>query len=199
MISSLNGKLIYKDNSFAVVECGGVGFRCSITKNTLSKLPSNGSDVFLHTYLSVREDALDLYGFFGSDELNSFKLITSVNGVGAKIGIAILSEFTPENLSMYIAAGDAKMLTRASGVGIKLAQRIVLELRDKVAVGTASANVAGVSGSAAPVGNTGEAVAALVSLGYSQGEAASAVSRLDGSMSVEDMIKAALKTLAGRL
>ena len=199
MISSLNGKLIYKDNSFAVVECGGVGFRCSITKNTLSKLPSNGSDVFLHTYLSVREDALDLYGFFGSDELNAFKLITSVNGVGAKIGIAILSEFTPENLSMYIAAGDAKMLTRASGVGIKLAQRIVLELRDKVAVGTASANVAGVSGSAAPVGNTGEAVAALVSLGYSQGEAASAVSRLDGSMSVEDMIKAALKTLAGRL
>lgn len=199
MISSLNGKLIYKDNSFAVVECGGVGFRCSITKNTLSKLPSNGSDVFLHTYLSVREDALDLYGFFGSDELNSFKLITSVNGVGAKIGIAILSEFTPENLSMYIAAGDAKMLTRASGVGIKLAQRIVLELRDKVTVCTASANVAGVSGSAAPVGNTGEAVAALVSLGYSQGEAASAVSRLDGSMSVEDMIKAALKTLAGRL
>lgn len=199
MISSLNGKLIYKDNSFAVVECGGVGFRCSITKNTLSKLPSNGSDVFLHTYLSVREDALDLYGFFGSDELNAFKLITSVNGVGAKIGIAILSEFTPENLSMYIAAGDAKMLTRASGVGIKLAQRIVLELRDKVAVGTASANVVGVSDSAAPVGNTGEAVAALVSLGYSQGEAASAVSRLDGSMSVEDMIKAALKTLAGRL
>lgn len=199
MISSLNGKLIYKDNSFAVVECGGVGFRCSITKNTLSKLPSNGSDVFLHTYLSVREDALDLYGFFGSDELNAFKLITSVNGVGAKIGIAILSEFTPESLSMYIAAGDAKMLTRASGVGIKLAQRIVLELRDKVAVGTASANVAGVSDSAAPVGNTGEAVAALVSLGYSQGDAASAVSRLDGSMSVEDMIKAALKTLAGRL
>lgn len=199
MISSLNGKLIYKDNSFAVVECGGVGFRCSITKNTLSKLPSNGSDVFLHTYLSVREDALDLYGFFGSDELNAFKLITSVNGVGAKIGIAILSEFTPENLSMYIAAGDAKMLTRASGVGIKLAQRIVLELRDKVAVGTVSANVTGVSSSAAPVGNTGEAVAALVSLGYSQGEAASAVSRLDGSMGVEDMIKAALKTLAGRL
>ncbi len=199
MISSLNGKLIYKDNSFAVVECGGVGFRCSITKNTLSKLPSNGSDVFLHTYLSVREDALDLYGFFGSDELNAFKLITSVNGVGAKIGIAILSEFTPESLSMYIAAGDAKMLTRASGVGIKLAQRIVLELRDKVAVGTASANVVGVSDSAAPVGNTGEAVAALVSLGYLQGEAASAVSRLDGSMSVEDMIKAALKTLAGRL
>lgn len=199
MISSLNGKLIYKDNSFAVVECGGVGFRCSITKNTLSKLPSNGSDVFLHTYLSVREDALDLYGFFGSDELNAFKLITSVNGVGAKIGIAILSEFIPENLSMYIAAGDAKMLTRASGVGIKLAQRIVLELRDKVAVGTVSANVTGVSGSAAPVGNTGEAVAALVSLGYSQGEAASAVSRLDGSMGVEDMIKAALKTLAGRL
>lgn len=199
MISSLNGKLIYKDNSFAVVECGGVGFRCSITKNTLSKLPSNGSDVFLHTYLSVREDALDLYGFFGSDELNAFKLITSVNGVGAKIGIAILSEFTPENLSMYIAAGDAKMLTRASGVGIKLAQRIVLELRDKVAVGTVSANVTGVSGSAASVGNTGEAVAALVSLGYSQGEAASAVSRLDGSMGVEDMIKAALKTLAGRL
>lgn len=199
MISSLNGKLIYKDNNCAVVECGGVGFRCSVTKNTLSKLPSNGSDVFLHTYLSVREDALDLYGFFGSDELDSFKLITSVNGVGAKIGIAVLSEFTPESLSVYIAAGDAKMLTRAAGVGIKLAQRIVLELRDKVSVGNAVPKASVMSDSAVPVGNTGEAIAALVSLGYSQGEAASAVSRLDGSVSVEEMIKAALKSLAGRL
>ena len=91
MIASLRGRLIFTDNTSAVVECGGVGLRCTVTKNTLYRLPQKGNEVFLHTFLAVREDSLDLYGFSDSDELEAFRLITSVNGVGPKLGIAILS------------------------------------------------------------------------------------------------------------
>lgn len=197
MIASLRGKLIYTDNAVAVVECGGVGFKCFVTKNTLYNLPQKGEEVFLHTYMVVREDAMDLYGFESSEELDAFKLITSVNGVGTKIGLALLSEFTASQLTLYIASNDPKALTAASGVGIKLAQRIVLELKDKVgslssgdtleikAVGNATLNT-----------NTKEAVAALVSLGYSQSEASLAVGKLDISLPTDELIKQALKTLA---
>lgn len=198
MIASLNGKLLVKEPNFAVVECGGVGLKCYITDNTHAQLGSVGDTVFLYTYLSVREDLLDLFGFYSYAEMDTFKLITSVSGVGPKIGLAILSVFSPDDVMLYIAGGDAKSLTAASGVGIKLAQRIVLELKDKVgsissysssadlqAVGNASANT-----------NTKEAVEALVSLGYSQSEASLAVGRLDSSLAVDDLIKQALKQIA---
>lgn len=197
MIASVRGKLIYSDNAYAVVECGGVGFKCFITKNTLGRLPKRGEEVMLFTYLAVREDALDLYGFADSDELAAFKLITSVSGVGAKIGLALLSEFSPADLTLYIASNDAKMLTRASGVGIKLAQRIVLELKDKVgSLSAADSETVAAVGNANIGGATKEAVAALVSLGYSQSEASLAVGRLDPSLSAEELIKQSLKTLA---
>ncbi len=200
MIASLRGKLIYNDNTSVVVECGGVGLRCAVTKNTLYRLPEKGNEIFLHTYLAVREDALDLYGFMTEDELNAFKLITSVNGVGAKLGIAILSEFTPDRLTVFIAGGDAKALTAAAGVGIKLAQRIVLELKDKVgAIDGDSGETVKAVGNAVLHTNTSEAIAALVALGYSQGEASLAVGRLDNSFPTEELIKQALKILAGRL
>ena len=197
MIASVRGKLIYSDNAYAVVECGGVGFKCFITKNTLGRLPKRGEEVMLYTYLAVREDALDLYGFADTDELAAFKLITSVSGVGAKIGLALLSEFSPADLTLYIASNDAKMLTRASGVGIKLAQRIVLELKDKVgSLSAADSETVAAVGNANIGGATKEAVAALVSLGYSQSEASLAVGRLDPSLSAEELIKQSLKTLA---
>ncbi|MBQ4119191.1 MAG: Holliday junction branch migration protein RuvA [Clostridia bacterium] len=197
MIASVRGKLIYSDNTCAVVECAGVGYKCFVTKNTLYNLPQKNEEIMLYTYLSVREDAMDLYGFKDLDELEAFKLITSVNGVGAKIGLALLSEFTASQLTLYIASNDSKALTAASGVGLKLAQRIVLELKDKVgslqsgdeivinAVGNATANT-----------NTKEAVSALVSLGYTQSEASLAVGKLDPALSTEELIKGALKTLA---
>lgn len=197
MIASLHGKLIYTDNSQVVVECAGVGFKCAVTKNTLYNLPQKNDEVFLHTYMVVREDAMDLYGFADLDELEAFKLITSVSGVGPKIGLALLSEFSASQLTLYIASNDPKALTAASGVGIKLAQRIVLELKDKIgslsiddtldikAVGNATVN-----------SNSKEAVAALVALGYTQSEASLAVGRQDQSLSTEELIKAALKTLA---
>ena len=197
MIASLRGKLIYTDNTSAVVECGGVGFKCFVTKNTLYNLPQKNEEVFLHTYMVVREDAMDLYGFTDREELECFKLITSVSGVGSKIGLALLSEFTANQITLYIASNDPKALTAATGVGIKLAQRIVLELKDKIgsleigetleikAVGNATVN-----------SNSKEAVAALQSLGYTQSEASLAVGRLDQTLSTEELIKQALKSLA---
>lgn len=197
MIASLRGKLIYTDNTSAVVECGGIGFKCFVTKNTLYNLPQKNEEVFLHTYMVVREDAMDLYGFIDREELECFKLITSVSGVGSKIGLALLSEFAANQITLYIASNDPKALTAATGVGIKLAQRIVLELKDKIgsldggdaieikAVGNATVN-----------SNSKEAVAALVSLGYTQSEASLAVGRLDQSLSTEELIKQALKSLA---
>lgn len=196
MIASVRGKLIYSDNTCAVVECGGVGYKCFVTKNTLYNLPQKGEEVFLYTYLAVREDAMDLYGFKELEELNTFKLITSVNGVGAKIGLALLSEFTASQITLYIAANDPKSLTAASGVGLKLAQRIVLELKDKVGSlqSDDSLEIKAVGNAAAT--NTKEAISALVSLGYSQSEASLAVGKLDPLLSTEDLIKQALKTLA---
>lgn len=197
MIASLNGKLILKELSFAVVDCGGVGFKCFITQNTYSNLGQIGDNVFLHTYLAVREDAMDLYGFSSIDELECFKLITSVSGVGSKIGIAMLSEFTADKISLYIASGDAKSLTAASGVGIKLAQRIVLELKDKIgSIAVADTTDIKAVGNATVNSASKEAVEALVTLGYTQSEASLAVGRLDQSLSVDELIKQALKTLA---
>lgn len=201
MIASLKGKIILKDLNYIIVECSGVGFKCFVTQTTHSKSGQVGDDVFLYTYMSVKEDAIDLFGFTELGELEAFKLIISVSGVGAKIGLALLSQFTYESLMLNIASGDAKALTAASGVGIKLAQRIILELKDKVgsivvsdeavseikAVGNASSNT-----------NSKEAVEALVSLGYSLSEASLAVGKLDQSLDIDALIKGALKLLAGR-
>lgn len=198
MIATLNGKLIIKELNYVVVECGGVGLKCFVTQNTHATVGNIGDSVFLHTYLAVREDALDLYGFADSAELETFKLITSVSGVGSKIGLAILSEFTADKIMLYIASGDAKSLTAASGVGIKLAQRIVLELKDKVgsiSAGDMNIDVKAV-GNATSHSATREAIEALVSLGYTQSEASLAVGRLDPTLDTNELIKQALKSLA---
>lgn len=197
MIASLRGRYIYSDSTSVVVECAGVGYKCYVTKNTLYSLPEKNCELFLYTHMVVREDAMDLYGFGDLEELNAFKLITSVNGVGAKIGIAVLSEFTPSNLFIAIASNDAKTLTRAAGVGIKLAQRIVLELKDKVgSIESDSGAEIGAVSSANSNSATSEAIEALVSLGYTKGEASLAVARLDGNLPTDELIKQALKNLA---
>lgn len=198
MIATLNGKLIIKELNYVVVECGGVGLKCFVTQNTHATIGSIGDNVFLYTYLAVREDALDLYGFSDNAELEVFKLITSVSGVGSKIGLAILSEFTADKIMLFIASGDAKALTAASGVGIKLAQRIVLELKDKVgsiATNDLTFDVKAV-GNATAHSSSKEAIEALVSLGYTQSEASLAVGRLDSTLDTNELIKLALKSLA---
>lgn len=199
MIATLRGSLLYSDENSVVIECGGVGFKCFTTKNTLYNLPAVGKELFLYTHLSVREDAMDIYGFSELEELNTFKLITSVNGVGAKIGIAILSELSSSQVILAIGSGDAKTLTMAQGVGIKLAQRIILELKDKVSNSQVSNSMSGVSvvpASSTPATSAGEAIEALVALGYTKSAASLAVGRLDSSLPADQLIKQALKVIA---
>lgn len=199
MIYSLNGKLIENEPNLAVVECGGVGYKCTVTLKTTAALPKIGENVFLYTYFAIREDAADLFGFINKDEMKAFKLITSVNGVGPKVGIAILSEFTPDYLYTYVAAGDYKALTAASGVGPKLAQRIVLELKDKIGALPREIDVANSSANVnveLPQNNLRSAVSALVSLGFLQVEANRAVQGLNPALSTEEIIKQALAKLS---
>ena len=198
MIYSLNGTLIYSDHQFAVIECGGVGYKFLASTKTLSSLPQKGKQAFVYTYMNVKEDAVDLFGFADTNELELFKLITSVNGVGPKIGIAILSDFTVDQLSLAIASGDAKTLTKASGVGLKIAQRIVLELKDKLASGITvqSENGSVTAADIADGSSPKDAIAALVQFGYSHFEAAATVSKCDLSKSTEDIIKQALRLLS---
>ena len=199
MIATLRGTLIYSDNASIIVECGGVGLKALATTSTLNRLPQKGEEVFVHTYMAVREDAIELFAFSDVDELDTFKMLISVSGVGAKMGIALLSELSASQIVLAISTGDSKTLTRANGVGPKLAQRIVLELKDKV--GSLGGEELELN---TPVKNTktltaaGEAVEALISLGYTKGEASLAVSRLDEGLSSEELIKQALKTLARR-
>lgn len=201
MFYSLTGNIIYLDLNSVAVECSGVGFKCFTTMNTLRKIGGNGDKVTLYTHLNVREDALDLFGFADTYELDFFKLLISVSGVGPKAALAILSELDPDKLALCIASGDSKAITKAQGVGPKLAQRVVLELKDKVK-SIAHEDNGGYDLTAAEAATSSaagsEAVSALMVLGYTQSEAATAVGKLDQSLSVEEMIKQALKSLAGR-
>ena len=199
MFYSITGKIVYIDTQSVAIETGGVAFRCSTTLTTLKRIGETGSTATLYTYLNVREDALDLFGFADEQELECFKLLIGVSGVGPKAALAILSELTPDKLALCLATGDSKAITRAPGVGPKLAQRVVLELKDKLAKGLELSAVTPeieAAGIAAAEGSAAEAVSALTMLGYSQSEAAAAVAKLDASLSVEDMIRQALKTLA---
>jgi len=194
MFYSLTGKLIHTDANTAVVECGGVGFKCFVTGNTLSRLPRTGQPVTLFTHLNVREDALDLFGFYELAELEAYKMIVSVNGVGPKVALSILSEFEPERLALCVATGDHKTLQRANGVGAKLAQRIVLELKDKLGIsGGSTSEGVRAAGTVSASSNAATAIEALVVLGYSQSEAALAVGKLDAGLPVETLIKEELK------
>ena len=132
MIHSLNGKLVYTDLNFAVIDVGGVGFRCFCSARTLSKLPAVNHDTFLLTYLNVREDALELFGFSDKTELDCFKLLIDVKGIGPRAAMSILSTLTPEQLSLAVASKDFKAIQAAPGIGRKGAEMVVLELKDKL-------------------------------------------------------------------
>ncbi len=201
MIYSLKGTLVLTEPGLAVVECGGVGFQCMTTMNTLRTLPKTGSEVMLYTHLNVREDAMDLYGFSGRSELSCFRMLITISGVGPKVALAILSELAPEQVALAVSTGDSKTLTRASGVGPKLAQRIVLELTDKVkkmsvsGVGFVPADTPAVSASS----NIGEAVNALTVLGYTPSEAAAVAAKFDSSLPVEEIIRLSLREIAANM
>lgn len=197
MLYSVRGKLIHTESSLAVVECGGVGYGCQTTMNTLRTLKL-GSEVMLYTYLNVREDAVDLYGFSSKAELDTFKTLISVSGVGPKAGIAVLSELSPEQVAMAIATDDIKTITRAQGIGKKIAQRIILELKDKLAKSTASDDsLKSVAQGAANAvtGNIPKAIEALGVLGYSPSDVSPILAALDSSLPVEQLIAQTLKQM----
>lgn len=199
MFYSLTGTVVHYDTQSVAISCGGVAFNCQTSMNTLKQVAKNGEEVTVFTYLNVREDALDLFGFSTERELECFKLLISISGIGPKMALAILSVLNPDELSLAIASGDYKVIATAQGIGAKKAQRIVMELKDKVAAGTMTELFDSTATEVAQVssgGNTAEAISALAMLGYSQSEAASAVSRVDKSLSVEGIIKEALKLLS---
>ena len=202
MFYSLTGKIIYKDEQTVAISCGGVGFKCFTTRNSLAKLSLQSGEVTVFTHLNVREDALDLFGFATNDELDAFKLLISVSGVGPKAALAILSELSPDAFAVAVASGDAKAITAANGVGPKLAQRVIMELKDKIAnvgfISEESSSVSNAVNTANSMSNTAEAIAALTALGYSQTEASVAVSKLSPNLSVEELIKGALKNMTFR-
>ena len=193
MIYSVRGKLIHTENSAAVVECGGVGYLCQTTMNTLKTLRLN-SEVTLYTYLNVREDAVDLFGFATQSELATFKTLISVSGVGPKAGLSILSELTAEQVAMAIATDDIKTITRAQGIGKKIAQRIILELKDKLAK-SEQAQSGSVQMPQAVSGNIPKAVEALGVLGYTPAEVSPVLSAFAARRPVEQHIAMTLKQM----
>ena len=196
MLYSVKGELIHMEPQMAVICCGGVGFRCRITMNTARQLPAVGSEAMLYTMMNVREDAIELFGFADQGELNCFKQLTAITGVGPKAAIAILSELSPERVALAVASGDYKTLTRAPGVGPKLAQRIVLEMKDKVGALQTSGGAELPQGAVvSAAGNAAEAVNALSVLGFTPGEASAAVGKLDSALPVETLVRQALKSL----
>ena len=204
MFYYLSGTVAHVEPYLAVIDCGGVGYACRTTSYTLSAL-KKGEKGKLFTYLSIRQDGVDLFGFATQEELNLFQQLTSVSGVGPKAALSILSASTPANLALSIITGDIitgdeKALTVAQGIGKKIAQRIILELKDKLAKGqTASIQGESYGGSGItviPENKLSEASAALAVLGYSQGEINIALKGVDlDTLTLEQVIKEALKKM----
>ena len=199
MFYYVSGTVAHIEPYLAVIDCGGVGYACRTTSYTISAL-KKGEKGKLFTYLYVREDAMELYGFASQEELNLFQQLISVSGVGPKAALSILSASTPANLALSIITGDEKALTCAQGVGKKIAQRVILELKDKLAKGQtfggAGESYRGTGVTIIPENKLSEAGAALAVLGYSQAEINLALKGIDlDGLTLEQIIKAALKKM----
>ena len=198
MFYYVSGTVALLEPYLAVIDCGGVGYACRTTNYTLSKL-NTGKAAKLYTHMYVREDLVELYGFASQSELGCFRMLIGVSGVGPKAALAILSSNTPEGLAMAIVSGNEKALTSAPGVGKKIAQRIILELKDRLAKGQLSTGggesfAGGIT--VIPENKASEASAALAVLGYSQSEIAAALKGIDlDALSLEDVIRQALKKM----
>ena len=198
MYAYFKGKIAVKEPDLVIVETGGIGYNIRISAGTASLLPPVGEEAKLYTYTSVREDAIALYGFLTKDDLDIFKLLIGVNGIGPKGGQSILSVMSPDELRFAILSGDAKMIARAPGIGSKTAQRIILDMRDKVSLeDTLHTEREEVRIDTSVSDSAREAVEALTALGYGVTEAARAVKAVKGAeqMTVEDILKASLKHL----
>ena len=208
MFYYISGKLALLQPGFAVVDAGGVGYRLTISQNTYDSLPRSAADshkdVRLYTYMAIREDDIELFGFASETELSSFKMLLTVSGVGPKAAISILSLLTPEKFALAVCTEDKKTISKASGIGPKTAARIILELRDKLMkestidddLSTAVLDHSTEAAGAPARGKLSEAMDALMVLGYSRAEAQNALKTIDTqALSIENIIKEALKKL----
>ncbi len=207
MISFIRGPLVEKEDDVIVVEAGAVGYNIHVPLSLLEEMPPLGDEVRIYTYLQVKEDSMSLYGFGSRQELKLFKQLLGVNGIGPKGALGILSAMRPDDLRLAVLSGDAKAIAKAPGIGVKTAQRLILDLRDRISVEDMLGRADGISdaGGKRDDGRTGfidstrkEAVDALVALGYSAMEAAKAVRKVEVTeeMTSEDVLKASLKFLA---
>lgn len=196
MFYYLDGTVAHIEAYLAVIDCGGVGYACKTTNTTLGAL-KRGERARLYTYLNVAEGVFDLYGFASQSELGSFKQLLGVSGVGPKAALAILSSTTPEGLAMAVVTEDTKALTMAPGIGKKIAQRIILELKDKLAGEQQSAGFAPAAAAIAAGGSKSvEAAKALAVLGYSQAEISAAMKGLDvEALPLEELVRQSLKRM----
>jgi Holliday junction DNA helicase RuvA len=194
MIASIKGKLESLGSDFAIVNVGGIGLRVYMPTSTLSILGSSGGDVKLYTHLHLREDNITLYGFASNEELELFQTLISVSGLGPRMALVMLSAMDIEQLTMAIATGSTDLLTGIPGIGKKMANRLVLELKDKIGAGLIAAPLAGLAQENADV------LAALTSLGYSVSEASRAVANLprEQGLSLEEKIRLALGYFGGK-
>lgn len=200
MISYIRGELVSIEEEKAIVDVNGVGYGIFMPAQSMSQLPQMGSEVKLHTYMNVREDAMQLFGFLTKDDLLVYKLVIGVSGIGPKGGLAILSTLTPNDLRFAVASSDVKAISAAPGIGKKTAEKLIIELKDKLSiedaleVGQSSSQETVVSGCSNE--NRTEAAQALVALGYDMSSSMKAVRKVDdlgGTKSVEDILKEALK------
>ena len=206
MFYYISGKLALLEPSFAVVDAGGVGYKLSISQTTFSQLShksgnTSGESTTLYTYLSVREDGIELFGFYSTEELDAYKLLITVSGVGPKAAISILSQMTPQKLTVAILNDDKRSISQANGIGPKTAARIILELKDKLSKTSFTSNEADGDFTDTLVGTNNfdkraDAQEALIALGYSRNEAYSVLKAIDvSSMELDDIIRAALKKI----
>ena len=196
MIYYVSGKVTILEPGLAVIDCGGVGYGCRITGYTAAQLKLN-TDARLFVTESIREDAYDLYGFISREEQRCFALLTGINGVGPKAALSILSAGGPQNFTLAVMTGDEKMLTAAQGVGKKIAQRIILELKDKLGGSNMEFDLSAGAAAAAPQGSGSLALAtaALQELGYSPAEISLALKGADPSAPTEELVRYALKAM----
>ena len=200
MFYYVSGTVAHVEPYLAVIDCGGVGYACKTTSTTISQLQV-GKASKLYTYLHVGEGIFDLYGFATQGELGSFKQLIGVSGVGPKAALAILSVVSPDQFTLAVMTQDVKTLTMAAGVGKKLAQRVLLELKDKIAGSQLELNGADIADMQPALrgGKTAEATAALASLGYSQAEIGAALKGIDvEALRVEDIVRQALRAMVSK-
>ena len=202
MIAYVKGTVEYIEEDNVVIDVGGIGYNVKVSADTAARMPGVGEQTKLYTYMNVREDAVSLFGFFSRDDLAVFRQCITVSGIGPKGALAILSTLTADSLRFAILSGDAKAISKAPGIGIKTAERLILELRGKIRaedtlIAKEMADYSGTSNAAADTAQKREAVEALVSLGYGQAEALKAVNAIEGIEEMDSgaVLKAALKKM----